>query len=397
MLVEKKFSILTALLITVAILGAVAAPGLVAEKARAQVTSNEASSTNQTTSMGNNAFSSSITVSPTVDSHAKVTIEGTGLTAKQMNVNQERQSDGTIRITVDGIFALQASGSTASGAGSGSSGTSGQGPVMAPLETPPATNATAPSQNATQPSSSSSSSTTTPAGNQTSQNTQGSNVTAVIPLKNETTATGPSNQTAIATRTLVGVQPTSGAPGSNASITGSGFTPSQLLTFTFDKEKLDAGNVTTSTEGSFTASAAVPNNATAGSHQITVSDDKGETASANFTVEAGLGPAGNATSPAGNATSTGGAPSTGPSVTVSPTSASAGSQVTVQGKGFGHNQVLTLTIDSRPDASMATTDDTGTFNTNVKLPADLQPGSHQITATDRDARSAVGTFTVTAA
>jgi hypothetical protein len=134
-----------ATIVGLAILSVVAVPALIASNAAAQVTttrlekgsnsnnSSSNSSTNQTqtttttgqscdkgaadlttpssaSAAGENSFSSSVNTSPTADSNAKVTIEGTGLTAKQMNVNQERQQDGTVKITMEGVFAVEGRG-----------------------------------------------------------------------------------------------------------------------------------------------------------------------------------------------------------------------------------------------------------------------------------------------
>ncbi|MEO9363992.1 MAG: hypothetical protein ABI348_08840 [Nitrososphaera sp.] len=260
---EKKYAAL-ATLVGLAILGAVAVPALIASSAAAQITPPEQGAGNQTSAAatgGNNSFSSSVNISPTADSNAKVTIEGNGLTARQVNVNQERQADGTVKITVEGVFAV--GGEAAPVAPSGGIGTSGQAGNNETTTSP------------------------APSGSETSS--------TMIPPANETSLPP-------TLAPLAGVFPSSGAAGSQVNISGSGFTPNQALTFSFDGSSLDAGSMTTDSAGTFSANATVPTDAASGDHEVKVTDGTGASTTTRFTVEsASTGQAGNQT---GNETST---------------------------------------------------------------------------------------------
>jgi hypothetical protein len=260
---EKKYAAL-ATIVGLAILSAVAVPALIASSAAAQITPPEQGAAgNQTSSTtgGSSSFSSSVNISPTADSNAKVTIEGNGLTAKQMNVNQERQADGTVKITVEGVFAVGSEATPV--APSGGVETPGQ------LGNNETTTSPAPSSNET---------------------------STIIP---------PANETSLPPKLapLAGVFPSSGAAGSQVNISGSGFTPNQALTFSFDGSNLDAGSATTDSIGTFSATATIPADAASGDHQVKVTDGTGASTTATFTVAESASSTGQTGNQTGNETS----------------------------------------------------------------------------------------------
>ncbi|HEX6561993.1 MAG TPA: hypothetical protein VF016_08215, partial [Nitrososphaera sp.] len=289
---EKKYAAL-ATIVGLAILSAVAVPALIASSAAAQITPPEQGAAGNQTSTpstmgGSSSFSSSVNISPTADSNAKVTIEGNGLTAKQMNVNQERQADGTVKITVEGVFAVGSEATPA--APSGGVGMQGQLGNNETITTSPA-----------------------PSSNETS---------TIIP---------PANETSLPPKLapLAGVFPSSGAAGSQVNISGSGFTPNQALTFSFDSSSLDAGSATTDSIGTFSATATIPADAASGDHQVKVTDGTGASTTATFTVAESA----SSTGQTGNQTSTpstmGGSSSFSSSVNISPT-ADSNAKVTIE-------------------------------------------------------------------
>jgi hypothetical protein len=82
------------------------------------------------------------------------------------------------------------------------------------------------------------------------------------------------------------LEPSSGAPGGIIKVTGTDFTPKSPLSVSVDNKELPAKNkVTTKDDGSFTLTLKVPGDAKDGGHQIKVSDDKGKSATADFTVK----------------------------------------------------------------------------------------------------------------
>jgi IPT/TIG domain-containing protein len=81
------------------------------------------------------------------------------------------------------------------------------------------------------------------------------------------------------------LQPNSGAPGTIVTITGSDFSPNSHLKLSVDNKELKARHqVTTKEDGSFKITLKTSKNAKDGNLQIKVSDDKGKSAIAYFTV-----------------------------------------------------------------------------------------------------------------
>lgn len=81
------------------------------------------------------------------------------------------------------------------------------------------------------------------------------------------------------------IQPNSGAPGSIVTITGTDFSAKSPLKLSVDNKELKAKHkVTTSDDGSFKSTLKISKNVKDGNHQIKVSDDKGKSATADFSV-----------------------------------------------------------------------------------------------------------------
>lgn len=130
-----------------------------------------------------------------------------------------------------------------------------------------------------------------------------------------------------------------------------------------------------SATGTFNATITIPSNTPGGSHTITVSDTTGKTATAAFNVLVSG------------------------TITLSPTSGTAGTSVTVSGSNFSPNSAITIrlgttTLSTAP--STVTTTSTGTFSVTVQIPIATTAGTHTITATDAAGRVGSTTFTVAA-
>ncbi|WP_148700608.1 hypothetical protein [Candidatus Nitrososphaera evergladensis] len=85
------------------------------------------------------------------------------------------------------------------------------------------------------------------------------------------------------------------------------------------------------------------------------------------------------------------------SITVTPDSVNPGDIVVVKGAGFSANQTITLTFDNSSNATTAKADKSGAFNATMTTPNDAKNGTHNITATDREGKSATATITIAAA
>jgi hypothetical protein len=81
------------------------------------------------------------------------------------------------------------------------------------------------------------------------------------------------------------LQPSSGISGTHITVTGTDFSAKSPLSVSVDNKELPAKTkVTTKDDGSFMATLKIPDDAKDGNHQIKVSDDKGKSATADFTV-----------------------------------------------------------------------------------------------------------------
>lgn len=181
--------------------------------------------------------------------------------------------------------------------------------------------------------------------------------------------------------TKIGTSPNTALPGATTTITGSGFAVNQSITLTLTQganvTELATNTVTTTNTGLFTATVAVPGNASAGSAALTAQDRDNNSATAPFTVTRnGL-----------------------PTVVVSPTNTTPGSTVGVTGTGFAVSQPLTLTFGQGATATAlisgtVSTDAAGVFTATTTIPTTAITGTAAITATDRSGNTGAGAVTV---
>lgn len=169
---------------------------------------------------------------------------------------------------------------------------------------------------------------------------------------------------------LITLSPSIGASGTDVSVRGSTFTPNTRLSIKFDDISVVTfpPTIFTSTDGAFIAMFDVPT-VGSGTHQVTVRDDKGRTATALFTVTGG-----------------------GPLISLSFQSGTGsnverGDVVTVRGAGFDHHTLVTITIERGIipiTLATVTTTDTGTFTATVTIPSAASVGVNTIRAVSGD-------------
>jgi len=151
------------------------------------------------------------------------------------------------------------------------------------------------------------------------------------------------------------ITPTSGAPGTEVTVSGTGFTASRTATIRFNNVPVTTtipASIPINTSGSFSGSFNVPP-ITAGSYSVYATDGSyGD--STNFAVVAGT--------------------------TLSQATGNVGSQITFGGSGFKVNSTVTIRYDSI-NATTAPTDAKGAFSATFDAPASTG-GNHAITATD---------------
>jgi hypothetical protein len=150
---------------------------------------------------------------------------------------------------------------------------------------------------------------------------------------------------------------TSLTPGSVITVTGSNFAPNVIITVKLDGNVMLTERSTQT--GTFSVFFSIPTSATLGGHTISAEDGT-KTASAAFTL----------------ATQTSQA-----SITLSPTSAIAGSSVTVSGTGFPPTTAVTIRLDGNTLAT-STSNSAGSFVATVNIPLTASQGSHTISASD---------------
>jgi hypothetical protein len=170
----------------------------------------------------------------------------------------------------------------------------------------------------------------------------------------------------------ISLSPNSGPPGSTITVNGSGFPANtQNIAILFDSQFL--AEVNANSNGAFTVAVTIPTSATVGSHQISANYGTGDIPKATFTV----------TSPQA-------------SISLSPTSGTAGTTVTVSGTNFGTSKTITIKLDNNNITTTPTTvtsTTTGTFSATITIPTTTTVGAHTITATD-GTLTASATFTV---
>src|ERR1044072_8374387 len=105
------------------------------------------------------------------------------------------------------------------------------------------------------------------AGNQTNSTTIETAPSAI--------AGNATDNTTNSTAASITLNPTSGSTGTNVTITGTGFSPSQTFNFTFDNGYILTGNMVQFATGEFNTTALIPVNATSGAPAINVSGSQG--------------------------------------------------------------------------------------------------------------------------
>ena len=175
----------------------------------------------------------------------------------------------------------------------------------------------------------------------------------------------------------VSVSPEAGPQGTQVTITGSGFPPiSSFATVSLEQTNLVAltssgtSSCPLNEDGTLSCTVTIPA-AQAGPYQLTVSDLFGDSASATFTV-------------------------TLPSIALSPSSGSPGSQATVTGSGFSLSDTsatifLGGLIVVSPSACPASG---GSFSCLITVPATAPNGADTVTATGSTGDSASATLTI---
>jgi hypothetical protein len=146
------------------------------------------------------------------------------------------------------------------------------------------------------------------------------------------------------------INATSGSVGTAVTITGNGFKGNTKVSVTYNNVQI--GTVTTSIKGSFTANITIPS-ASTGAHSLVISDAT-NTQTFSFSIV--------------------------PTATISSTSGYVGSEVTVNGKGFGSSKSISVKYDSTQVVT-STTDADGAFAASFKAPVSLG-GDHVISVSD---------------
>jgi hypothetical protein len=160
---------------------------------------------------------------------------------------------------------------------------------------------------------------------------------------------------------------TMGLVGAKVRITGSDFYDNEEISIEYDGVHVDiaSGDNETDSGGYFTSNIIIPES-TAGRHTITVTDETGSKAEAEFTLEEGI--------------------------TATPTKGVAGDTIAVSGTGFGGKVNVTIKF-AGDEVAIATTDDVGSFQATFTLP--IKAASiYSIEATDEEKNIATAAVTV---
>ncbi|MDO8567942.1 MAG: hypothetical protein Q7R57_04420 [Dehalococcoidales bacterium] len=201
----------------------------------------------------------------------------------------------------------------------------------------------------------------TSSASQTDANGSFSNTTLVIPPLAQGTHTLKAQDinSNVATANLyirpgISLSPQNGTPGAAVTINGSGFAASQAITVTYNGAVIttNPSPINTDTNGSFTASFAVPAGGS-GSYTVQATDGT-NSASTTFIISASL--------------------------SVNPASGLTGATLTLSGSNFSPSTTVTISYDAAQIAT-AVTDASGSFSTSFKAPVGRN-GPHIITATD---------------
>jgi len=154
------------------------------------------------------------------------------------------------------------------------------------------------------------------------------------------------------TRESITISPTTGAPGTDLTVSGTGFKANRPITISFSGEVIStpSSESASNDKGSFTATVIVPLRPN-GDFEVEASDGANK-AEASFTVVSG--------------------------VSLTPTAGITGTELTVAGSGFSGQ--VTVKYDDEVVAT-AMTEATGDFSVSFDAPSST-PGTHTITASD---------------
>jgi hypothetical protein len=165
------------------------------------------------------------------------------------------------------------------------------------------------------------------------------------------------------------LDPDEGPVGKEVDITGNDFVDDEAITVEYDGEAvvIESGDEETDSDGAFTSTIIIPES-TAGAHTITVEDESGSIAEAEFTVEQ--------------------------DITVTPASGTPGDTITVGGTGFGADVEVTIEFGG-DEVTIDETDGDGSFDVSFPVPV-KSPGTYAIEAKDEDNNKAEKDFTIAA-
>ncbi len=142
------------------------------------------------------------------------------------------------------------------------------------------------------------------------------------------------------------ITPTSGAISSQLTVTGNGYSASSNISFFIDDVPISTTAATASAKGSFTLSNFTIPSISFGSHTLKATDAGGGSAVATFSASQ--------------------------SMTISPTSGAAGTQMTISGKGFEASKNIAITfrgITALTTPPTVVSDAAGNFSASMTLPA----------------------------
>ncbi len=344
----------------------------------------------------------SVTLSPTENSMAEVMIHGTGLIGRGIMISQEMVDEDTFNVTVEGTFAITAAvpepeepapvpEEEEQGASIIVSPSSGQVGSLVIIEG----TGFEPDQRITMTIDDIELEMTMATPLTTDETGDFPAIAATIPDiepdEYEISVTDDSGNSAVTAFTVEGAvevpeetavasitsTPNVGPSGSEVTVDGTGFGARENITFAFDDVDLDA-IATTDDLGVFSATIAIPAGAADGDHSVSASDSLGNVATTTFTVAAEE------------------ETTVAASITASPSSGSAGSEVTIEGTGLGAGENVTFAFDGNPLNASVTADNLGSFSATAMIPVDASSGDHEISASDISGNTATATFTVEA-
>ncbi|MCO7272261.1 choice-of-anchor G family protein [Cellulosimicrobium cellulans] len=201
-----------------------------------------------------------------------------------------------------------------------------------------------------------------------------------------TEAETPLTVEAAAIEPTITVDPTTANPGDDVTVDGTGYTPDATVTVEIRDGSgavvTSLGDVPTDGDGNFTTPITVPADTTPGDYTVVGIDDTTSTE-----AETPLG--------------VGGVGVSEPTVTVDPTTANPGDEVTVTGEGWPPSTTVTVDLLDEDGDVVATvdveTDDTGSFTTPITVPEGATPGDYTVHASDDTGNEAETPLTVVAA